>query len=248
MPDFKWTVCDASGAETEAFGTPDKVFCLPGEVINDSPLSNLRKVEVAGRYYYVKQYEYAGKGFRQLFGRSRVRAEWENQLFFESIGLPTARVVAYGEESGPVLNRRGLLVTEEIPETGDLASLADSGHPLLRDPEWVARVIRRLAGHVRTLHAHHFIHNDLKWRNILVEFSHDPEVYIIDCPLGRRLYGPLFRRGVIKDLACLDKVAKYQLSATMRLSFYKQYCRISRTGRNDRHQIRRILAFFQGRE
>lgn len=248
MTDLKWTVCDASPAETEAFGTPESVSALAGEVINANPMSSLRRVTVAGRNYYVKRYECAGKGLRRFVGRSRVRAEWENQLFFQSIGLPTARVVAYGEEAGPSVNRKGVLVTEEISGARDLASLARGAHSLLRDPLWVDKVVHRLAVHVRTLHSYHFIHNDLKWRNILVEFSHDPEVYIIDCPLGRRLYGPLFRRGVIKDLACLDKVAKQELSTATRLRFYKRYSGINRMDEADRHRLRKVLAFFQGRE
>ncbi|MEX2489382.1 MAG: lipopolysaccharide kinase InaA family protein [Pseudomonadales bacterium] len=248
MADFNWVLCDTSQAEADAFSTPDRVLALAGECINANPMSNLRKVSVAGNHYYVKCYERAGKGLRRYFGRSRVRAEWENLMFFHSIGLPTARVVAYGEQNGLTLNRKGILVIQEIRETADLASRVDDTQAHLGDREWVDRVVRRLAMYIRTMHEHHFVHNDLKWRNILVERSFDPEVYIIDCPLGRRVYGPLFRRGVIKDLACLDKVAKYQLPKTMRLRFYKLYRGINQLGDSDRRQLSRILAFFQGRE
>ncbi len=98
------------------------------------------------------------------------------------------------------------------------------------------------------MHRHRFVHNDLKFRNVLVDFSNCPEVYIIDCPLGRRLFGPLFQRGIVKDLACLDRVAKRYLSRSQRLRFYKKYQGTDRLTTRHRRQIRRILGFFEGRE
>ncbi len=248
MTEFGWATCSASEEELAAFGDPGRVLALTGEVINANPMSSLTRVCVDRRRYYVKIYEGGGRGLRRHLGRSRVRAEWQNLMFFRSIGVPTARVVAYGEQSGLVGDRKGALVTEEIPDTVDLASMARQAHPLFGDADWVDAVVRRLACHIRTLHEHSFIHNDLKWRNILVEFSRDPEVYIIDCPLGRRLYGPFYRRGVIKDLACLDKVAKSQVSGSVRMRFYRQYLDVDGLARGDKRRVRRILRFFEGRE
>ena len=90
------------------------------------------------------------------------------------------------------------------------------------------------------MHQKKFIHNDLKWRNILVSPSDKDEVYIIDCPAGRLLAGPLlapfFRRGVIKDLACLDKVGRQALSRTRRLRFYLRYAGLDKL--DSEHKIR----------
>ena len=83
-------------------------------------------------------------------------------------------------------------------------------------------------------------------RNLLV----DPQrrLYLIDCPTGAFWHGPFLQRRIVKDLACLDKVAKYQLSRTQRLRFYLQYCQRSRLIEKDKPRIRQILNYFQGRE
>ena len=78
----------------------------------------------------------------------------------------------------------------------------------------------------------------------------DPQrrLYLIDCPTGAFWHGPFLQRRIVKDLACLDKVAKYQLSRTQRLRFYLQYCQRKRLVDKDKPRIRQILNYFQGRE
>lgn len=244
-----WNVdCKAGGEIGSLFKSLDEVFSVQGEIVTSSPISHLIKVEVAGKRYYVKRYQRAGKHLRQYVGRSRVRAEWENLQFFKAIGIPTPQVVAYGEEVGYNVLRRGALVTEEIVDTVDLHSLAIRGSELLNDRLWINEVIDQLCNYVRTMHQHGFIHNDLKWRNILVTRSGDPQVHFIDCPQGRHLFGPMLSRGKVKDLACLDKVAKYQLSRVERLSFFLKYRNHGHIGPGDRNLIKKILTFFEGRE
>jgi hypothetical protein len=53
---------------------------------------------------------------------------------------------------------------------------------------------------------------------------------------------------MIKDLACLDKVAKYHLSRTQRLRFYLQYRGRERLSTADKRRVRGIVKFFEGRE
>ncbi|NLJ12975.1 MAG: heptose kinase, partial [Gammaproteobacteria bacterium] len=59
---------------------------------------------------------------------------------------------------------------------------------------------------------------------------------------------PMLRYRIIKDLACLDKVAKYHLSNTQRLRFYLQYKQKTRLSAQDKQQIGKIVRFFEGRE
>ena len=73
-------------------------------------------------------------------------------------------------------------------------------------------------------------------------------VYLIDCPAGSFWWGPMLRYRIIKDLACLDKVAKYQLTRSQRLRFYLQYRGRRRLSARDKRCIRRIVGFFEGRE
>ncbi len=58
----------------------------------------------------------------------------------------------------------------------------------------------------------------------------------------------MLRYRIIKDLACLDKVAKYHLSNTQRLRFYLQYCQRAQLNTQDKKQIGKIVRFFEGRE
>lgn len=72
--------------------------------------------------------------------------------------------------------------------------------------------------------------------------------YLIDCPSGGYWWGVFLHYRIIKDLACLDKVAKYVLTRTQRLRFYLAYSRVGRLDRKGKQDIRRILRFFEGRE
>ena len=219
----------------------------PGEEINGNWMSRLVRYGDGDNYYYIKTYKSRGRGLRRYIGRSRIRAEWENLQAFVAMGIPTADLVAYGES---VTNGSycGTLITREVRGTSDLAALVDNGHLVLGDRQWRSRVIDRLSEIVRKMHGNNFVHSDLKWRNILVEVTDDPAVYLIDCPLGRRMPRPFLARGRIKDLACLDKVAKKQLSKMERLRFYLAYKGKSRVDVVDKKEIYRVLRFFAGRE
>ncbi len=232
----------------EVFSGLDKTFSLQGEQVTRNPVGRVIKVKVDDRFYFVKMHSRGGKRLRRFIGRSRVSAEWENLLFFSRIDIPTANIVAYGQELRWGLFRRGALITEELQDTTDMAALAKNQSPLLKDKNWIIQVGRQIANFTKRLHDNHFVYNDLKWRNILVSGGENPQVFFIDCPLGRKWFGPVLHRGIIKDLACLDKVAKYRLSRTVRLWFYKVYSGHRELTKADKLLIRRVLAFFSGRE
>ena len=228
------------------FGSLEKVFALNGERITHDPLSEVIRVNRQGVDYYVKRYRNAGKGVRRYAARPRIKAEWQNLKRFAKWGIATAEVVAQGLERKGGAFVRGAMITNEIPNTTDLAALAHDGSPLLHDTHWVHSVSQQVAGFTRAMHQQGFVHNDLKWRNILVDEA--GAAYLIDCPTGGFWWGPMLRYRIIKDLACLDKVAKYHLSNTQRLRFYLQYCQRARLNAYDKKQIGKIVRFFEGRE
>jgi tRNA A-37 threonylcarbamoyl transferase component Bud32 len=232
----------------EAFPSLASAFSVNGQYIASDPISRVIRAEIATRAYFIKTYTAGGKSLRRWFGRSRARAEWENLQFFAHLGIPTAPLVAYGHETWGGLFRRGALVTAELRGTRDLNSLHLENHPILDDRKWVAAVSRQVAAHARRLHGNQFGHLDLKWRNILVTLSANPETYFIDCPAGRKRKGPGSRRWFIKDIACLDKVAKKRLTRTQRLRFFMDYENIRQLRREDKHKIEQIVRFFEGRE
>jgi len=228
---------------------PDMRSCADaeGEKINGNWMSRVTRVTYEGVAYYVKVYASRGRWLKRYLGRSRVRAEWENQGLFHRLGIPAAEVVAYGE-SQAVPGYQGVVVTREVRGTADLDALYRKGSPWFSNTGWRRSVIRQLAEATRKLHLHGFVHNDLKWRNILVETREDPGVYLIDCPLGRKTFGPLLTRGKVKDLACLDRHGKVQLSRNDRLRFFLSYKGHDRLDAADKKEIRRVLGFFEGRE
>ena len=231
-----------------AFASLQATFDAEGQYVAADPISRVVRMRVADQFFFVKTYSAGGKSLRRWLGRSRARAEWENLQFFSRLGIPTAQLVAYGQETCCGLFQRGALVTAELKDTRDLTSLHLENHPALYDRQWVAAVSSQVALHTRRLHRSGFGHLDLKWRNILVTLSSAPRSYFIDCPAGRMRRGPSAERWFIKDLACLDKVARKRLSRTQRLKFFMEYGKIRHLSPSDKRRIRRILRFFKGRE
>lgn len=241
-----WVLQSDYAEHEDTFGSLDAVFALKGERLTRDPLSEVIRIERGGVRYYVKRYWGAGKGLRRYLGRPRVKAEWQNLKLFAKWGIPTAPIVAYGLERNAGAFVRGALVTRELENTLNLAEIAEYEDQRLADRGWVLHVSQQVAQGTRTLHEHHFTHNDLKWRNLLV--NDKAELFFIDCPTGSFWWGPLLRYRIIKDLACLDKVAKRVLSRTQRLRFYLQYRDRRRLSEGDKRRVLQILKFFEGRE
>src|SRR5476651_703950 len=241
-----WTLEPAYSELSEDFGSLEAVFNLQGEQLTHDPLSEVIRVNRNGVNYYVKRYVGAGKGLRRYLGKPRVKAEWQNLKRFAKWGIPTAEVVAWGLERRGAAYDRGAMITRELPRTEDLSALADRHDPKLADRAWVDHVSRQLAGYTRAMHDRHFTHNDLKWRNLLVDDQ--AKLFLIDCPNGAFWWSFMLRYRITKDLACLDKVAKYHLSATQRLRFYLQYRQRTHLTASDKQRIRHVVKFFEGRE
>lgn len=244
----QWQVLPQVDAEAAArFASLDAVFALEGEIVARDSLSHTLRVAVGGRRYYVKRYHGLGKKpLRTLLATPRVALEWINLQRFAAWGIPTAQVVACGLERQGGRFRRGALITAEIPDATDLARLARAGDPRLKSQSWWHGVSTRIADITQRMHQHRFAHGDLKWRNLLVDA--DGQVFLIDCPSGGFWRAPFLEYRIVKDLACLDKVARRTLSRTQRLRFYLGYARQPRLDPAAKRRIRRILRFFRGRD
>ncbi len=245
----KWSITEPykNTVIGQAVASLDKTFALTGEPVTDDIISTMTRMELDGKGYYLKRYTGGGKNLRRYIGRTRIRGEWESMLFFAEQGIPAAKVIAYGQEVQWGVMTRGALVTEEMPNTQDLREMVRDAHPGLKDRKWMAQVIEQLADATGKMHRKCFIHTDLKWRNVLVSQSESPEICLIDCPAGEKVLPFFLERGIVKDLACLDKVAKYHLTRTQRMKFYRLYTG-HRLNTRDKARIRRILSFFEGRE
>lgn len=230
----------------EYFGSLEAVFALEGDLITKDRVSNVIRVEIEGVRYYVKRYKDAGKGIRKFVGKPRIKREWQNMQRFKKWGIPTAEVVASGLERQKGFFVRGAMITLEIANTIDLAQMVEQKDPRLHDYKWVNNISLQLAKATHKMHDHNFAHNDLKWRNLLADDQ--GKLFFIDCPSGAFWYGHMFSFRRIKDIACLDKVAKYQLTRTQRLRFYLQYRDRDRLKKKDKQRIRRIVRLYEGRE
>lgn len=245
----------ATGEAGRAFASLDAVFALQGERVTVDPESEVIRLRLDGILYYVKRYTIGRRklarrwfGLRDLFGPQRAVKEWRNLQRFHAWGLPTPTLVAWGQERRAGRFVRAALVTEELRDTVDLSKLFYQDDDRLRDRRWVAAVSIQVAACTQVMHAHRFAHNDLKWRNLLVTEGSRPQVYLIDCPNGGFWMQPFLGYRIIKDLACLDKLAKLALSRTQRLRFYLDYCGRSHLTAFDKRRLRKISAFFAGRE
>ncbi|MCB2166892.1 MAG: heptose kinase [Deltaproteobacteria bacterium] len=232
----------------EAFQSLKTTIEATGQYVTASPISRVIRKEVANQAFFIKTYTAGGKNLRRWVGRSRARAEWENIRFFQHLGIPAAPLVAYGQETCCGLLQRAALVTAELENTRDLNALHLENHPIFQNRQWVAAVSHQVAQYTRCMHQNRFGHLDLKWRNILVTLSDTPQIYFIDCPAGQVRRGPGSKRWFLKDIACLDKVAKKRLSSTQRLKFFMEYESLPRLAHKDKQKIRSILRFFEGKD
>ncbi len=207
------------------------------------------KITVDNKHYYLKKFVMRKKVWVRFLSFSKITSEVNNLLLFKRLGIPVAQVIAYGQERIAWIVYRGLLITEELVNCQDLIWIIDHSPHLLRQADWVQKVSHQVADATRRMHQYRFAHGDLKWRNIMVDIKADfPQIYLIDCPAGMRWFRPFLEYRIIKDLACLDKRAKYELSKTQRLAFYKDYAQCERLNMTDKKRIRRILQFFYDRE
>ena len=232
MPEFSHLHAD--------FADLDKIFKLQGETITSERLSDLIRVNINNSDYYVKRYRFAGKGLRRFLGMSRIQSEWQNLLWFREQKIATATVVAFGFEKSWGVFQRGALITQAIPNSEDLASLARADDPRLSDAKWVNKISMQAAKMLQKMHNKSFVHNDFKWRNLLVD--DEDRLFVIDCPLGAFWRGALLRYRCIKDLAMLDRVAKYKLRRSQRMRFYLQYRGHQHLTNEDKRQLKQLLS------
>lgn len=243
----KWTLFppwDKTKALMSQFKSMEQIFAIKAEIISKSPQSEIFSQVVDGQTYFIKRY-FRTKGLGSWLGFSRLRVEARNQNLFNKFGLAAARVVAYGEDYFFTKTIRGVLITEGIENVIDLVTIIKNEPQKFADKDWSNAVLIDLARVVRTLHEHQFCHNDLHWRNVLIQqhsVNDEPKIFLIDCPSGKRLFWPFLYHRKLKDLASLDKLAAKYLSRTQRLTFYLEYRQIKRLSKKDKTMIKGVFA------
>ena len=178
---------------------------------------------------FVKVYSYRKSPLQRLWRRGTARLETRNLLYFKTIGIPSPRVIAWGQRKnaiGKIVD--DYIITEAIPETLTLDAYMTAVCPDRSLPSYCLQrdsIIEQLSHATRALHAQHFYHQDLKWRNVLARTNGDrAELFWIDCPKGDFTQSSMHqKRRALKDCATLDKLARLRCTQEERLRFVAGY-------------------------
>ena len=220
----------------------DKAFEVYHDEVTFGRLSRVFRLNTNGEMFYLKQY-FTTPRLSAWLGYSRCEVEVRNIKWFMRQGIACGQLVAHGIEKKHFRVQRGALITANVENTRDLKETAETSHELFRNRSWRRNIINQVADITRRLHSLNFCHNDFQWRNILVrQDRHAPQIFLIDCPFGRKFSWPLLSYRKIKDLGSLDEQASKHLSKTDRLRFYKRYQAIDRLAEADKKKIRTMLA------
>lgn len=178
---------------------------------------------------YVKIYAYKKHAMQRILRRGRSRIEARNLFFFNEIGVPAARVIAWSERRsaiGRVVEE--YIVTEAVEGAVPLDEFISEVCPN-RDTAAYCKyrdsIIKQIGASTRAIHQHNFLHKDLKWRNVLGRLKNDQvELYWIDCPIGDFTTNSMrLKHGQLKDCATLDKLARITCSNDERKYFVASY-------------------------
>jgi tRNA A-37 threonylcarbamoyl transferase component Bud32 len=203
---------------------------LPLEKVKDRSAVFVREIENEGATTpaYIKIYAIQKYPFQRVLRKSKSRREVSNLLFFQSVGIPTPPILAWGvrrNKIGRIVQE--FIITQAIPDSLQLDQFVlthcpDRSRPVycqLRD-----QIIDLLGQWTAAMHAHDFIHEDLKWRNILVRLKcGGADLFWIDCPKGGFRRGLGLARKKLKDCATLDKIARIDCSLEERRRFLCAY-------------------------
>lgn len=253
FPFFKtWRVLspwDKSSKITSCFSSMEAIFKIEGQILSKSSQSEIFSQDVDGKTYFIKRY-FRSKNIGSWLGFSRFQKELRNQLWFNQQGIPSANVVAFGQHQFLFKTIKGVLVTECVNNTQELSEIAKKIPEKFTNKYWRETVILKLAKITSTLHQARFCHNDLHWRNILVQQAtadDEPSIFLIDCPSGKKLIWPFLNYRKFKDLANLDKLAPTYLSRTQRLRFFLAYRGIEKLTAKDKEMIREVIRHKENR-
>jgi hypothetical protein len=217
----------------------------------DKPFVKTMELSWAGKplLVFFKQYAFASPSWKFLGRASKARREFENYEVFQRLGIASAERVACGEQRDWMGRlRRAFIVTRAVPNASTLLEFVPKHCPDAASPERKkvrTAIIAQLAGMTRRIHEANFFHNDLFWRNILVQFSPGAELKLcwIDCPRGR--FRPWFRRhqARLRDLAALDQPSEKFFAPRERIAFTKLYVGQKRLNATAKQLIRDALAY-----
>jgi heptose I phosphotransferase len=149
------------------------------------------------------------------------------------IGVPTMRLLAFGQKMRGPMERRSFILTAAVAGES-LERMAQGGAIDAGDRR---EIVRQLALIARLMHGRSLFHRDLYLSHVFCARNRNGEIVLTLIDLARMIERPLFpSRWRIKDLAALDYSAGRAASRTDRLRFLYHYLPTPA----DRTQIRRL--------
>ncbi len=167
----------------------------------------------ATRTVYLKRYHQppAREQLRRMMsgdfrrGSARREARFARKLW--ELGVPTLTTIAFGQQMSGPIERRGFLITDEVPGAS-LEKLADAAMadptvgPSPRDKH---EIIRQLALLTRRMHERRLFHRDLYLCHVFLSRTASGEIVLRLIDLARMISPRLtYVRWMVKDLAALD--------------------------------------------
>lgn len=228
-----------------------------GTLLRALPDRENRRLELHGpqsgpRGAYLKTHRSRSTWARMRSGRdaSPAKLEAENVARLERDGIPTMRLIAYGEKRHADGRAESFLITEELAGFTQLdhfvrrrfPAFGEPGHDE-RDPQ-LHQLIRDVATVAAKFHACGYNHRDLYCCHFFIREASPGkfEVRLIDLQrVERRRY---FRhRWIVKDLAQLAYSApRERISCRQQLAFMKRYLGVQKLRDADKKLIRQVLA------
>jgi hypothetical protein len=169
-------------------------------------------------------------------------AEVEAAHILAALGISTPKVIAFGQKSGPLFEKRSFSITEKIPNAESLErKLPDCFYAprSILNLKIRRNFIAKLAAFIRKFHDTGYRHRDLYLAHIF--YSAAGDFYLIDLA---RTFKPLLlkERFRIKDIAQLHYSAQRRyFSNTDRLRFFLAYTAQNKLVPNDKRLIKKIV-------
>lgn len=220
---------------------------LPRKIISESGDSVVYSVRHQEKIIYLKHYfrESGLKHWLKSWVKNKAATEILNLNFFRAIGIPCPEVLGFQiKKTAWGQFKSAIIALEGLENTLSLADIVNHKHPIMNKKSWRKQLIVQLAHQTARIHQLGFAHVDLKWRNILITLDNSSRVFWIDCPSGYFVSPYFSARASIKDLACLNKVAKKVLSQSSRLRFFKLYLKNTKLCNQNKKLARQITTFF----
>lgn len=199
-----------------------------GEIRSESGFGAVRRLTLSdGSRVYFKAECYAWRQRLKSWLRPlRTTIEVFAYGQMQRMDIPTLTTLGWGERRFLGLPLSSFVVTLEAPDSRDLKEFGVDEWQHLDEPrksEIYQQLAGQLAQQLRVAHAHHFVHHDLKWRNVLVQPTSQGWRCIWIDPPRAAFWRVRLKRGRVVDLADLASLGVLLVSKYNRMRFIFSY-------------------------